>query len=265
MMTENTQDIIKTAKEASKAASEIIMSLMNKAKIDIKGINNLVTEADLKSEEAIRAIILRDFPTHSIFGEEGGGEKNFNVDHLWIIDPLDGTNNYAHGFPFFCVSIAYAEKGEVKAGIVFDPIRNEMFQTMKGCGAFLNGTQIFVSDRSLDSALVSAGFYYDRGEIMRTTLKSIQRLFENNIRGIRRTGSAALDCCYVAAGRTDAYFEYLLYPWDFAAGMLIINEAGGDSRDASGAKLSIESNTIAVSNGSFTNEFISLIKYPAGH
>lgn len=261
-MTENTQDIIKTAKEASKAASEIIMSLMNKAKIDNKGINNLVTEADLKTEEAIRAIILRDFPTHSIFGEEGGGEENFNVDSLWVIDPLDGTNNYAHGFPFFCVSIAYAEKGEVKAGIVFDPIRNEMFQAIIGGGAFLNETQISVSNRGLNSALVSVGFYYDRGDMMRTTLKAIQQLFENNIRGIRRTGSAALDCCYIAAGRTDAYFEYFLSPWDFAAGMLIINEAGGDSRDASGAKLSLESKTVAVSNGSFTNEFISLIKYP---
>ena len=260
-MTENTETIIKVARHAASGSADIIMGLFNRAEINDKGMNNLVTEADLKSEAAIRKIILENFPSHSILGEEGGGEDDFNADNLWIIDPLDGTNNYAQGFPFFSISIAYAERGELKAGIVFDPIRNESFYAEKGKGSFLNGKPLKVSKRGLNSALVITGFNYDRGEIMRSTLKTIERLFENNIRGIRRTGSAALDFCYVAAGRADAYFEYLLYSWDFAAGMLILSEAGGECRDTSGAPLTLSSSTVAVSNGAFTEELIELVRY----
>ena len=264
MKNENTDLILNTAREAADKAAEIIMGLFHKAEINEKGTNNLVTEADVKSEAAVREIILRDFPEHSILGEEEGGDENFNAENLWIIDPLDGTNNYAQGFPFFSVSIAYAEKGEVKVGIVLDPIRNECFHAIKGGGAFLNGRPLTASKRELGSSLVAVGFHYDRGAMMRSTLASIQRLFENNIRGIRRTGSAALDFCYVAAGRTDAYVEYFLYAWDFAAGMLMINEAGGDCRDAAGNELSLSSNTIAVCNGCFTDDFINIVKYQPG-
>ncbi|HAK45954.1 MAG TPA: inositol monophosphatase [Spirochaeta sp.] len=261
-MHEDTEQILLTAKKAAAAASEIIMGLQDKAKIDDKGINNLVTEADVKSEEAIRKIILDSFPEHSILGEEGGGDTDFDADNLWVIDPLDGTNNYAHGFPFFSVSIAYSERGKTKVGLVFDPVRNEIFHAISGKGAFLNEIPISVTDNKLTQALVITGFYYDRGDIMRSTLAMLQRLFENNIRGVRRTGSAALDFSYVAAGRADAYVEYMLSPWDFAAGMLILTEAGGDCRQADGKPLTLKSNTLAVSNGAFTDELLKLVRYP---
>ncbi|MDC7124630.1 MAG: inositol monophosphatase family protein [Spirochaetales bacterium] len=261
-MNSNYIEILETAKKAAAAAAEIIISLQNKAKISEKGINNLVTEADIKSEAIIRQIILKAFPKHSILGEEGGGEDNMDAPHLWIIDPLDGTNNYAHGFPFFSTSIAYAENGKVKVGLVLDPTKNELFTAIEGEGAFLNGEKIKVSDKDLLSSLVSVGFYYDRGEMMRTTLKTIEKLFEHNIQGIRRTGSAAIDFCYVAAGRTDAYVEYFLSPWDFAAGMLILQEAGGVCKDAKGNTLSIKSKNIAVSNGTCTEEFLRIVKEP---
>ena len=235
-----------------------------KQKLDDKGTNNLVTEADLQSEVRVREIILKTFPSHSILGEEEGGEENYSADHLWVIDPLDGTNNYANGFPFFSVSIAYAEKGDVKVGIVYDPLRDELFHAVKDEGAFLNKEPIKVSSRNLESALFSFGFNYDRGRMMRATLASIQRLFENNIRGIRRTGSAALDFCYVASGRIDGFIEYFLNSWDFAAGMLILREAGGDCREASGRQLALTSNTIAVCNGVFTDRMIELVKYEIG-
>ena len=262
-MTENKERIINTALEAAQKAAEIIMGLLNRAEISEKAINNLVTEADLKSEKAIREIILRDFPDHSILGEEGGGETDTEAANLWVIDPLDGTNNFAHGFPFFAVSIAYAENGDVQAGVVLDPVRNEIFQAISGKGAFLNGKRLKVSERRLDQALVVTGFYYDRGEMMRSTLAALQRLFENNIRGLRRTGSAALDMSYVAAGRVDAYVEYFLSPWDFAASMLILREAGGDCRDAEGKQLSLKSQSIAVCNGVFTEQMLDLVRYKA--
>lgn len=259
-----TELILKTAEAAASRAGEIILQYFNNAKIDEKGTGNLVTEADLKSEKAIREIILRDFPDHSILGEEEGGEDDVNADNLWIIDPLDGTNNYAHGLPMFCVSIAYAEKGDVKTGLVFDPLLNETFTAQKGKGAFMNSKPIKVSERKLEEALIGTGFYYDRGAMMRSTLGAIGRLFENGIHGIRRSGSAALDFSYVAAGRLDAFFEYHLGTWDFAAGMLFINEAGGECRDAAGNPLTLESKTFAVCNGRFSDELVKLVKYPEG-
>ncbi|MDC7227506.1 MAG: inositol monophosphatase family protein [Spirochaetales bacterium] len=263
-MSDNIEKILETAAAAAEAAGGIIMSFLNKARIDDKGVNNLVTEADISSEKAIRKIITERYPDHSIMGEEGGGEADPEAEHLWIIDPLDGTNNFAHGFPFFAVSIAYAQKGIVKVGYVYDPVHDEIFHAVKDGGAFLNGTPIKVSEQALNKALIITGFYYDRGEMMRNTLVMVQRLFEQNIRGIRRTGSAALDCCYVASGRADAYVEYQLHTWDFAAGMLIISEAGGDCRQADGRYLGIDSESIAVCNGVFTEKLIELVKYPVG-
>jgi len=260
----NTTTILKTAEEAAIRAGEIILQYYNITRVDEKGAGNLVTEADLKSEKAIREIILRDFPEHSILGEEEGGEEDINADNLWIIDPLDGTNNYAHGLPVFSVSIAYAEKGEVLTGLVFDPLRKETFTAEKGKGAHLNSRPIKTSQRKLSEALIGTGFYYDRGAMMRSTLDSIGRLFENGIHGIRRSGSAALDFCYVASGRLDAYFEYHLGTWDFAAGMLILNEAGGECRDASGNPLSLSAETFAVCNGQFSDDLINLVRHPRG-
>ena len=260
-MSTDTDMILETAEKAASIAGEIILKYYNRAATEEKSAGNLVTEADLKSEAAVKDLITANFPSHSILGEEGGGETDVNAESLWLIDPLDGTNNYAHGFPFFSVSIAYAEKGEVVAGVVYDPLKNELFSAVRGGGAFLNGSPIRVSGRKLKDALIGTGFYYDRGRMMKSTLESIGRLFENGIHGIRRAGSAALDFCYVASGRLDGYFEYQLNPWDFAAGMLILKEAGGDGRDAEGACLTLESKTFAITNGIFTDEFIDLVRY----
>lgn len=262
-MTTDINNILITAKKAAEKAGEIILQYYKNADVSEKGAGNLVTEADLKSEKAVRKIILEDFPEHSILGEEEGGES-IDSEHLWIIDPLDGTNNYAHGLPTFSISIAYAENGEVLSGIVFDPILRETFTAIKGGGAFLNSEPIQTSTRKLTEALIGTGFYYDRGSMMHSTLDSIGRLFENGIHGIRRSGSAALDFSYVAAGRLDAYFEYHLGTWDFAAGMLILNEAGGDCRDAEGKKLTLGSKTFAVCNGVFTDEFVDIVRYSEG-
>jgi len=148
----------------------------------------------------------------------------------------------------------------VEAGIVFDPVREEMFAAARGRGAFLNDNPINVSGiNSLKEAVVATGFYYDRGEIMRKTLQSIERLFEANIHGMRRLGSAALDLCWVACGRFDAYFEYTLSTWDFAAGMLIVEEAGGCCSDQAGGSLDLNSSGIAVSNGNFHHDFLELV------
>ena len=259
-MNSNYSKEIRAAREAARRAGKIIMEKLGKTPVSEKAKNNLATEADLSAQEAIIETIGSYFPEHGIMAEEQDLSEKKDAANLWIIDPLDGTNNFAHNIPHFCVSIAYARYGEVVAGIVFDPVRSEMFSASLGDGACLNGDPIRVSDASsLREAVVATGFYYDRGMIMRKTLGSIEKLFEANVHGIRRFGSAALDLCWVACGRFDAYFEYELSTWDFAAGMLIAGEAGGRCSDRKGDPLDLNSNGIAVSNGKFHREFLAVV------
>ncbi len=250
------------AESAARQAGEIII---NKKGITIfaeKDSNNLVTEADYAAQEAIIKIISDQYPDHSFIAEENVLTANISEPDLWIIDPLDGTNNYAHHIPHFSISIAYASFGQVVAGVVYDPVRRELFSASAGRGAFLNGERIAVSKASsLNEAIVATGFYYDRGAMMRKTLSSIEKLFEHNIHGIRRFGSAALDLCWVACGRFDAYFEYKLSVWDFAAGMLIVNEAGGICTNQQGIPMSLNSSGIAASNGFFHNNLLELVSW----
>jgi myo-inositol-1(or 4)-monophosphatase len=256
------EQILQCAVEAARAAGTIIANQFNSVAAVEKSSNNLVTETDIASENEIAAIVGKTFPSHSMLAEERRGNTGVLADHLWIVDPLDGTNNYAHGIPHFCVSIAYAERGEVLAGAVFDPMRGDMFTAEKGGGAFLNGARISVSSTSLVSeSIITTGFYYDRGELMEKTLGAIHSLFKANIRGIRRLGSAALDLCWVACGRFDGYFEYRLSPWDFAAGMLLVREAGGRCSDRAGNKLMLTSDGVAVSNGRIHEEFLGVVKW----
>ncbi|MGM0688714.1 MAG: inositol monophosphatase family protein [Bacillota bacterium] len=251
---------LKVAQEAVREAGMIVLEQQGKASIFKKGQINLVTDTDLAAQEAIIKIIQDHFPEDSIIAEEQDLSANSDDANLWVIDPLDGTNNFAHKIPHFSISIAYASSGRVTAGVVFDPVRSEMFSALKGKGAFLNGEPISVSETgSLREAIVATGFYYDRGTIMRKTLDSIEKLFEANIHGIRRFGSAALDLCWVACGRFDAYFEYTISSWDFAAGMLILEEAGGRCTNQKGGRLDLNSNGIAVSNGKFHNEFLNIV------
>jgi myo-inositol-1(or 4)-monophosphatase len=227
-----------------------------------KSRNNLVTETDLKCESKIVSMIRNRYPSHAILAEERLDNTDTLSECLWIVDPIDGTNNYAHGIPHFCASIAYAERGKVIAGVVLDPMRNELFTATRGGGAFLNGTRISVSGTPrVSESIVTTGFYYDRGAMMEKTLDTIHSLFAADIRGIRRLGSAALDLCWVACGRFDGYFEYRLSPWDFAAGMLLVREAGGRCSDREGTELSMTSKSVAVSNGRIHNEFVGIVKW----
>ncbi|HUI91319.1 MAG TPA: inositol monophosphatase family protein [Chitinivibrionales bacterium] len=255
-------EIISTAGQAASAAADIIMKKFGKGGSYEKTKNNLVTEADLEAEEAIVALIEKKFPLHQVLAEERRENTDTLAGHLWIVDPLDGTNNYAHGIPHFCVSIAYAEKGEVMAGVIYDPVRNELFCAEKGKGAFLNDKKIAVSNTArLSESIITTGFYYDRGALMEKTIDTVRSLFKADIRGIRRLGSAALDLCWVACGRFDGHFEYKLSPWDFAAGMLIIKEAGGKCSDRDGRDLSLTSKSTIVSNGRIHDDFLRIASW----
>ena len=256
----NSDKCLEIAKKAARFAGRVIMEQQGKASISEKAANNLVTEADLSAQETIVEMISSHFPDHSIIAEEQDLEIKSSAPDQWIIDPLDGTNNYAHMIPHFSISIAYARSGRVEAGVVYDPVRNEMFTAIRGGGAYLNGKPIRVSGaRSLREAVIATGFYYDRGRIMRKTLSSIEKLFEANIHGIRRFGTASLDLCWVACGRFDAFFEYTLSVWDFAAGMLILEEAGGQCTDQEGIALDLSKSGLAVSNGNFHDDFLAIV------
>lgn len=240
--------ILETAVAAAQAAAEVLAAGAAKI-LSEKSAGNLVTQADLDSETTIVQTIRRRFPDHLIHAEESSATADLHAPAVWIIDPLDGTNNYAHGIPQYSVSIAYAEHGAAQVGVVYDPCRDEMF-TAVGGEAKLNEKRIAVSQRpSIDQSIICTGFYYDRGEMMRKTLASIDRLFTGGVRGVRRFGSAALDLCWVACGRLDGYFEYQLAAWDLAAGSFIVRAAGGQCSDRAGADLRLDSASAIASNG----------------
>ncbi len=252
----------KTAITAAKEAGKIILDyyLKNVDAISKKNTYNLVTKADIDAENKIISIIKDKFPKHSILTEESGEERN-KSNYLWIIDPLDGTNNFYHKFPMFCVSIALYKKGKPQIGVVFDPIKKELFVAEKNRGAFLNDKQIKVSNANdLNKSLLALGFYYERGSLMRKSLVQMKKFFYENVHGIRRTGSAALDLCYTACGRFDGYWELKLSPWDYAAGSLILTEAGGRITDTQGKRYNLLMGNVAASNGRIHKKMIQILK-----
>ncbi|GIX34341.1 MAG: inositol monophosphatase [Lysobacteraceae bacterium] len=192
-----------------------------------KARHDFASEVDAQAEKDIVRELKRAFPRHAFLGEEGGLQGS--GDHGFVIDPLDGTSNYLHGIPHYCVSIAMLERGEPVHAVVFDPLRNEIFYASKGCGAYLNERRIRVSQRQeLTGALLATGFAPRERKRIGPQLEAIRRLLaEHEAEDVRRTGSAALDLAYVAAGRVDGYFEAGVKPWDIAAGMLLVREAGG--------------------------------------
>lgn len=255
-MSEHHQICIEAALEAGK----IISNYYEKGvEIRSKKSFDLVSDADLDAEKAIVRMIQKSFPDHSILAEE---EQKDSVDaeHLWIVDPLDGTNNFAHHNPQFASSIAYFYKGIAVCSCVHNPILNATYTAEKKKGAFLNNKPIAVSQTSsLEESLVGTGFYYDRGTMMENTLETIKELFQKNIHGIRRLGAASLDLCYVASGIFDAYFEYKLAPWDFAGGALILEEAGGQVSNCLGTPLGFENTSILASNGIVHEDFRKIV------
>ncbi len=223
--------MLNVAVSAARAAGAII----NRAALDIesvriaqKQINDFVTEVDQASEAAIIETLLTAYPGHAIWAEESGRQFGAqDSEFVWIIDPLDGTTNFIHGFPVYCVSIALAVKGKVEQAVVYDPTRNDMFTATKGRGAYMNDRRIRVSKRTqLKDCLVSTGFPFRPGDDMPKYLAMFTDVMKATS-SMRRPGAAALDLAYVAAGFTDAFFETGLHPWDVAAGSLLVQEAGG--------------------------------------
>ncbi|MFC1752985.1 inositol monophosphatase family protein [Thermoproteota archaeon] len=221
---------------------------------------DLLTIADVKAESVVVKAIKKHFPGHNFLCEENKYKKT-DSHYTWIIDPLDGTSNFASRLPIFCVSIALAKDKEVVVGVIYDAIHDELFYAQKGKGAFLNKKRIRVTNtRSLKQSLLITGFYYDRGGEMERNLLNIKKFFIARIRGLRRLGAAALDFCYVACGRASGFWEFQLSPWDFAAGVLLVREAGGKVTDQFGGKINIESSYIVASNGKIHNKMLKILQ-----
>jgi myo-inositol-1(or 4)-monophosphatase len=218
---------IKAARAAAKIISRASMDL-DLLKINSKSPNDFVTEVDHAAENAIIETLLGAYPGHGILAEESGSRHGAkDSDYVWIIDPLDGTTNFIHGFPVYAVSIALAFKGQVQQAVVYDPNRNDLFYASKGRGAFLNDKRLRVSKRTrLADSLIGTGFPFRSGDDFPRYMKMFEAVM-TQCAGLRRPGAAALDLCYVAAGYTDGFFETGLSPWDAAAGSLLITEAGG--------------------------------------
>jgi myo-inositol-1(or 4)-monophosphatase len=248
------------ALRAARAAGRIHLKRLSRINIDRKSNSiDLVTEADRESEKAIIEVIHRAYPTHAILAEESGASTH-KSDHLWIIDPLDGTTNFAHGFPQFCVSIAYQHRGKTEFGVIYDALKKESFTAHRGRGARLNGKPIHVSTTdSLGTSLLATGFPYDRRERRRFYLCFWEN-FMTRVQGVRRTGAAALDLAYVASSRVDGFWEFGLKAWDVAAGALIVEEAGGRVTNMDGSPLDVYGANILATNRRIHSHMIAAIE-----
>ena len=225
--------------------------------IQYKGAIDLVTEADKMSEDLILSQISRRFPDHGILSEESAA-KNEQAAVRWIIDPLDGTTNYAHGFPFFCVSIALEKDGVLELGVIYDPTRDDLFFAERSGGAYLNGNKIRVSDTSdLSRSLLATGFPYDI-RVNKDNNLNFFNAMALKAQAIRRPGAAALDLAYLACGRLDGFWELRLKPWDTAAGCLMVKEAGGVISDMEGNAWHLESQSLLAGNGLIAEQMIDV-------
>jgi myo-inositol-1(or 4)-monophosphatase len=240
------QGMVNIAIRAARRAGEIMIRHLNQLEaleVAEKSRNDFVTRVDQLCEAAIIEVIKDHYPEHAILAEESGASGEHEVQ--WIIDPLDGTTNYVHGFPVFSVSIAVTQGGELRHGVVYDPMRQEIFSASRGEGAQLDGRKIRVSKRTnLRHALVATGFPFRLGEAQVDTYLGMLRAVMLETAGVRRPGSAALDLCYVAAGRVDAFWELGLSKWDVAAGALIVREAGGRISDYRGTDAYLETGNV---------------------
>ncbi len=252
---------IQAAQEAAlKAGRHLKDNVDHSGEIFYKGVVDLVTKYDTQAQRIIFDHLLKCFPDHDYLAEEGLSQRK-GAEFRWIIDPLDGTTNYAHGFPVFTVSIALERKEEVILGVVYDPMREEMFSAERGKGAFLNEENIKVSSvDELDKSLLATGFPYD----LRTSDVNNIAHFNNlliRVQGIRRCGSAAMDLCYVACGRFDGFWELKLNPWDMAAGALIVQEAGGRISDFKDREFVLSGSEILASNGLIHQEMVDVLQF----
>jgi myo-inositol-1(or 4)-monophosphatase len=250
-----------TAIEAVVRAGDLQMAQLGQAfRIDKKGATDLVTEVDLAVERMFRELIAQRFPDHQILAEEMGGAAAIPTGPCWVFDPIDGTTNYAHGVPIFCASLALEIDGVPEVAAVYDPNRKELFTAERGGGAFLNGAPIRVTAAgNLGDALLVTGFPYD----VRTRIDEIVGLFAafvREARAVRRLGSAAIDLCWVAAGRMDGFWEADLKPWDMAGGALIVAEAGGRVTDLAGGPFTSRGGHVLATNGHLHEAMLEVVR-----
>jgi myo-inositol-1(or 4)-monophosphatase len=254
------EECLKAAEEASRMAGEMLRQNIDSGReIVYKGAVNLVTDFDKRSQELILSHLYFQFPEHDFLAEEDLFRQG-GSDFRWIIDPIDGTTNYAHNFPIFCVSIALEWKKKVMCGVIYDPMREEMFSAISGDGATINGHRIRTSTNSdLDKSLLATGFPYD---VRESEVNNIDHFanFATRVQAIRRCGSAALDLCYVACGRFDGFWELKLSPWDVAAGVLIVEESGGRVTGFKGEPANIYGKDLLASNGLIHDQMIQILK-----
>ena len=258
MIEDSPKHFLEVAVDAAREAGELLITEFDRPQqLSYKGEVDIVTEADRKSESLIVARLLKRFPGHAILGEEGGTTGAGGARYRWLVDPLDGTTNFAHGFPVFAVSIGLLENGEPLIGAVYNPVTRDMFTAMKGEGAFRGQKRIRVSTvETLSKSLLATGFPSHK----RTQNPNIHYYWEFTLRshGVRRAGSAALDLCSVACGQFEGFWEFGLKPWDTAAGMLIVREAGGTVSDFSGRPYLPGDPELLVSNGLIHDEMKAL-------
>jgi myo-inositol-1(or 4)-monophosphatase len=220
----------------------------------------LVTEADLAAENVILDLLRSHSPDDSVLAEESAAETTEPAEWHWVVDPLDGTNNFAHGLPWFAVSIACRHHGETVLGVIVDPVRDDWFLAARGQGAWHNGQRVHVASHDrLDQALIAVGFYYDRGNLMRATLRAIEDLFGQQIQGIRRCGACALDLAGVGLGQYGGYFEFTVAAWDCAAGALFVSEAGGLVTRCDGSPLLPGKTDILATNGRLHEAMLAIV------
>jgi myo-inositol-1(or 4)-monophosphatase len=246
--------------QISKEAGEIVREGFGKNfSVEYKtNLSNLVTEIDKKSEATIINFIKKEFPSHAVLAEESGRDKAMS-DYLWVIDPLDGTSNFAHGLPIFSVSIGVQKNGETICGAVYDVMRDEIYSAERGNGSFCNGRKLSVSENDdLRKSMLVTGFPYDIDENPDFAIERFAA-FLKKARAVRRLGSAAIDMCYVASGVFDGFWEVALHPWDMCAGQLIIEEAGGLVTNFAGEKIDIFSKQILATNGKVHKRMVEIL------
>jgi len=252
--------MLNIAIRAARAAGDIIIRQIDHVQdlpVSQKSRNDFVTEVDRQAERVIIEILHKSYPDHAILAEESG--RQGNSPYLWIIDPLDGTTNYLHGFPQYAVSIALQHRNELDQAVVYDPLKQEMFTASKGKGAQLNNRKIRVStQKSLDGALLGTGFPFGEGAELNQFQESFKALYPQ-VAGIRRAGAASLDLAYVACGRLDGFWEYNLKPWDIAAGTLLVQEAGGINSELMGGTNYLESGNIVSANPKMIKAMLKLV------
>jgi myo-inositol-1(or 4)-monophosphatase len=259
----NHSTILEVAISIAHEAGEVVREAFPRtalAHIDFKGTVNPVTETDTIVEELIVSRLRAAFPDHRFLAEEGGGDDwRAPGPPIWLIDPLDGTNNFAHGFPHVAVSLGLLAKGQVVVGAAYDPLRDETFAAIAGSGATLNGEPIHVSGaRRLADAFLATGFPYDRRTAPDNNTERLDHFLRRS-QGVRRAGAAVLDLAYVACGRFDGYWEARLKPWDVAAGSLLVQEAGGRVTDGKGGPGYLRGDLVVASNGSIHDEMLRVI------